>query len=689
VPDSLIDLAGLSVNAEDFLAAVLAAAAQPVWVVDPGGVIRFANPAALAALGYDSAEELSGSQSHDAIHHHRPDGAEYPAAECRMLLSRTTGEVVDNDLDWFFRRDGSMFPVSYVSVPLEMHEGRGAVVAFTDIEERRRVEQVLREHDASLATQQACLQRIATLVAEGAASEDVFTGIAKEVAELLGLPIVLISRYELDGMMCVLASWSDRPHRFQTGSRWPLEGSSVSALVQRTGRPARIDDYAGVRGTIGDAVRESGMRAGAAAPIVVDGDVWGSILTGQIDRGLLPDHVEDRLAEFTELVAAAVSNATSRDELALVANEQAALRRVATLVARGVPPNDVFAAVAEEVGRLMPLVEANSMARYEADGTQTIVASWSERGIGFVEVGTQWTLDGESVGSLVHQTGLPARMDSYTDATGPLASLARESGIRSAAGAPIVVDGRLWGVMGATTTQPELLPIRTEFRLAKFTELVATAIANADSRAQLTASRARIVAAADETRRRIERDLHDGAQQRLVTVALELRAVGAAMAPDDELRAQLLEATSHLEGVHAELVEIARGIHPAILSEGGLEPALKSLARRSAVPVELHVRSDRRQSERVEVAAYYVVSEALTNAAKYAQASVVIIDVEATDAIIRLAIRDDGVGGADTAQGSGLIGLRDRVETLGGRIEITSPAGQGTSLLVEVPIEDD
>jgi PAS domain S-box-containing protein len=685
VADSLLDLAG-SVNAEEFLAAVLDAAAQPVWVVDPGGVIRFANPAALAVLGYDSAEELSGSQSHEAIHHHHPDGTPFPAADCPMLLPRSTGETVQSDLDWFFRRNGSMFPVSYVSVPLEMDEGRGAVVAFTDIEPRRRAEQVLREHDAALATQQACLQRIATLVAEGAASEDVFAGIAKEVAQLLGLPIVLISRYEPDGTMSVVATWSDHPHRFQTGSRWPLDGPSVAASVQRTGRPARIDDYAEIQSTIGAAVRESGMVAAAAAPIVVDGGVWGSIMTGQIDRGRLPDRVEDRLAEFTDLVAAAVSNATSRDDLALVANEQAALRRVATLVARGVPPNDIFAAVAEEVGRLTSAIDITSILRFEPDGTATVLALWHEGGVDIVPVGTRLALDDESVRTVL-RTGRPVRID-WSKGTGSFATLAREAGVASGVAAPIVVDGRLWGRMGAGTTRPEPLPLGTERRLAEFTELVGTAISNAQSRADLSASRARIVAASDETRRRIERDLHDGAQQRLVSIGYELRGIEAAMAPEDELRAQLAKATSGLAGVLEGLVEISRGIHPAILSEGGLKPALRSLARRSAVPVELHVRTDRRLPERVEVAAYYLVSEALTNVAKHAQASIVNIDVEAASTTVQLAIRDDGVGGADPGHGSGLIGLRDRVETLGGRIEIASPEGRGTSLLVTIPIDD-
>jgi signal transduction histidine kinase len=232
------------------------------------------------------------------------------------------------------------------------------------------------------------------------------------------------------------------------------------------------------------------------------------------------------------------------------------------------------------------------------------------------------------------------------------------------------------------------LPADTESRLASFTDLVATAIANAESRASLAASRARIVAAADETRRRIERDLHDGTQQRLISLGLELRAAQAAVPPQlVELERELSRVAEGLASVFDELREISRGIHPAILSEGGLGPALRALARRSAVPVELHVHPERRLSEQLEVAAYYVMSEALSNAAKHAHASVVRVELDLCDTTVRLAIRDDGIGGADPGHGSGLVGLSDRIAALGGRLQVTSPAGGGTTLLIEIPLD--
>jgi signal transduction histidine kinase len=297
-------------------------------------------------------------------------------------------------------------------------------------------------------------------------------------------------------------------------------------------------------------------------------------------------------------------------------------------------------------------------------------------------------LGGENVSSLVFETGRPARIDRYADASGPLAVAIREEGVRSAVGTPIIVEGRPWGVMAVGSILEQPLPPDTEAHLASFTELVAAAIANAESCAALAASRSRIVAAADESRRRIERDLHDGTQQQLVSLMLELRAVEATKSSEvGELREQLARTARGLGGALEELQEISRGIQPAILSEGGLSGALSALARRSAVPVELELRADRRQPEHVEVAAYYVVSEALTNAAKHAHASVVHVELEAGDAVVRLAIRDDGVGGADPEQGSGLVGLSDRVEALGGTLQVTSPAGSGTTLLIELPVE--
>jgi signal transduction histidine kinase len=288
---------------------------------------------------------------------------------------------------------------------------------------------------------------------------------------------------------------------------------------------------------------------------------------------------------------------------------------------------------------------------------------------------------------MVFRTGRPARMDSHDDVSGSAAALVRAVGLVSGVGAPIVVDGRVWGAAIVGSSQRVPLSADTESRLGDFADLVATAIANADTRAQLTASRARIVSASDEARRRFERDLHDGAQQRLVSLGLELRAAEAAVPVDlESLRRQMSNLVNGLVDVSKDLQDISRGIHPAILSRGGLAPALKTLARRSAIPVELHLDVNRRLPDSAEVAAYYVVAESLTNAAKHAQASEVTVTVEADGDDLRLSIRDDGSGGADSRRGSGLVGLRDRVEALGGRLLVSSPIGSGTSLMATIPL---
>jgi signal transduction histidine kinase len=286
---------------------------------------------------------------------------------------------------------------------------------------------------------------------------------------------------------------------------------------------------------------------------------------------------------------------------------------------------------------------------------------------------------------MVFQTGRPARIDDYAGASGPVADAVREFGLRAGVGVPVIVEGRLWGIMIAASDAGPLPP-GTEAQLARFTELAATAIANAAAQEALTASRARIVATADATRRRIERNLHDGAQQRLVSLALDLRAAQATASPGTG--EQLDRVAAGLDGVLDELREIARGLHPAILAEGGLRPALKTLARRSAVPVNLDIQVEGRLPEPLEIAAYYAVAEALTNAAKHAHATAAEIEVAAGDGVLHVRVRDDGRGGADFSGGSGLVGLRDRAEALGGHLRLRSPPGAGTALEIDLPLDD-
>jgi signal transduction histidine kinase len=341
--------------------------------------------------------------------------------------------------------------------------------------------------------------------------------------------------------------------------------------------------------------------------------------------------------------------------------------------------------VAAEVCRLLDADETKVI-RYEADNHITILAASGDN-VDDPPVGSRFPLDGDSVSARVWRTSRAARKEDFSSAEGQIAHIARLHGVRSTVGAPIVVDGRLWGLMIASWTRREPPAPDTESRLAQFTDLVAMALANAESRAELTESRARVVATADATRRRIERDLHDGAQQRLVALALDVRAAQAGVPRElGELKAELSGVVERLTDALEELREIAHGIHPGLLAQDGLAPALRTLARQSALPVELDLEADVPLPEAVEVAAYYVVSEALTNASKHANASEVRVDVRAHGGVLEVCVSDDGRGGAELTRGSGLLGLRDRASAIGGQLSLASAPGQGTSLRVTLPL---
>jgi len=494
-----------------------------------------------------------------------------------------------------------------------------------------------------------------------------------------------LTRFEADGTVNAVSGWTTEGGYIYVGRRYELEGT-VSGLIFETGTPGRVEKYADAPGEALEAARQMGWRSSVGAPITVDGRLWGVLAVVSKNEQSLPRDTEQRLAEFAELFATAIANSEAHEQLTQLADEQAALRRVATLVAEGATPNRVFDAVRHEVARMFN-VPLTVLMRYDADGMATVLAT-SEGYLG--PIGRRWPVEGDrSAIARVRQSGRAERVDYAAPTHGSIAGAARAVGVRTAVGVPIEVDGALWGVMAAGSRATEPLPADFEGRLAKFTELLATAIANAEGRAQLDASRARIVATADATRRRIERDLHDGAQQQLVWLALALRAAQATV--PDELEEHRNELGRVVDGVTAaldDLREIALGIHPAGLSEDGLTPALKRLVARSPLRVNLDCRADDRCPEPVEVTAYYVVSESLTNAAKYAETQVVDVAVAAHDGVLRVEVRDDGRGGADPAEGSGLLGLRDRVEAIGGTMRLASPPGAGTSVRVELPLGD-
>jgi signal transduction histidine kinase len=523
-------------------------------------------------------------------------------------------------------------------------------VAFTDIEDRLDAERELREHEAVLAAREGSLRRIATLVAGGAASPEVFAAVAREVARVLEVALVVIWRVEPDRPAIVLGAWSDRPHPFAIGSSWPVDERTAAALLPHLDRPTRVEDFGAVGGAIADAIRATGARSGAGTAIVVDGALWGTMGAAVAEDEPLPDRIEDRLAEFTELVATAIANTQARADLQRLADEQAALRRVATLVARESSPAEVFAAVTEEVGRLLQ-VEETKLIRYEPDATATVVAGWGELDAE-IAVGAKWSPGGV--------------------------------GIRSSVAAPIMVGGRLWGAMIAVSRTAERLPAGTESDIAEFTALVATAISNMQARSDLAASRARIVAAADDERRRVVRDLHDGAQQRLVLTVIALRQLREALGSGEDAPALVAEALDQAERATDELRELAQGILPGVLTHGGLRAGVQSLASRMPLPVASDVCAERFPAV-VEATAYFVVAEALTNVAKHARAERAAVTARVEDDTLRVQVRDDGVGGAQFG-GSGLLGLGDRLAALNGRLSVESPAAGGTLVAAEIPI---
>ena len=448
------------------------------------------------------------------------------------------------------------------------------------------------------------------------------------------------------------------------------------------------------------AVRFGPRGAATAVCIVCSITVWN---TAQNDGPFLRDSITDSLlatqlfiavSALTSLVLAAETAERARAGEALaaseasqraLADEQAALRRVATLVASGEPPSRVFGKVTEEVAKLLGMPGANVM-RFDGAHTATVVGGWSEDGTLSLPLGSTFDLDGDTVVAKVLRRGSPQRVDRYQDASGDLAETLQRSGYRAAVAAPVTVGGRLWGALAAGTRSREPLPESIEQRLSDFAELVAQALANADAHEQLAASRARIVEAGDAERRRLERNLHDGAQQRLVALAVDLTLIGSKLEKDPPgARTTLTVAQDELAKGLDELRELARGIHPAVLTDRGLGPALHSLLKRATVPVEITGLPGDRLPSQVEAAAYYLVAEAITNVAKYAHASHVSVSVRRSSDCVTVTVSDDGVGGADTAHGTGLRGLADRIEALDGRLVLDSPPGRGTRIIAEIP----
>ncbi|HET7048447.1 MAG TPA: GAF domain-containing protein [Solirubrobacteraceae bacterium] len=615
-------------------------------------------------------------------------------ARAARLGSGCAAPIVVNGAVWgkmcVFSRVGAILPagtedrlqdfIELVATAIANYEARAELAAS---ETRAR----------ELADEQAALRRVAMLVARGVSPDEMFSAVTNEIAQLFGSPQACVGRFEPDVSAMVVVGVSDGSRGVSIGSRWQLEDYMASTGVYRTGHPVRVErsDLEHVSGPMADVLREIGALSNVGAPIVVEGKRWGFVTVTDVNKRL-PAGAEKRLEKFAELVATAIANAETRAELAAseararkLAEEQASLRRVATLVAEGPAPTEVFDAVVAEVGQLLGAAQIG-LARYENEHEISVLAIRGQSPE-ILRAGMRLPLDGDSVNARILRTGRSARLNFAEEGSGSVAEVLRRDNVNATVGAPIVVDSAVWGMIGASWRGDDQPPADAEERLAQFADLLATAVSNAAMRGELAASRARVIAAADESRRRIERDLHDGAQQRLVTLAVALqRAQAKIPSALDEVRADVGRVADGLTGAVNELRDLSRGIHPAILTEGGLSPALKALGRRSAVRVKLDVGFEHRLPDQVEVAAYYTVSEALTNASKHANAARVWVSLRLEDDMLLLSVRDDGAGGADATQGSGLTGLRDRIEALGGRIKIESPSESGTLIEVEIPI---
>jgi signal transduction histidine kinase len=388
---------------------------------------------------------------------------------------------------------------------------------------------------------------------------------------------------------------------------------------------------------------------------------------------------------LTTLVVSALAARSQREarRSTRLADEQAALRRVATLVAQGVPPNELFDAVTREVGQLYD-ADLARMERYEADGTVTAVAAWSRQHDARLAVGTRFALEGTSIASLVRETGRPARVDSFAGAEGAIAREAQELGIRASVGCPIIVGGRAWGVIAASRRSEVPFPAGTEASIGEFTELIATAVANAQANAELVASRTRILTAADDARRRLVRDLHDGAQQRLVHTIVTLKLAQRELRDDDPAAPAVADALTQAEQGNNELRELAHGVLPSVLTRGGLRAGVDALVSRASIPVAVEV-PDERLPPGIEANAYFIVAEALTNVVKHAEAHSAEVTARVEHGALQLDVRDDGIGGA-RREGSGLVGLADRVAAFSGTLRVDSPPGGGTTISARLPL---
>ena len=525
-----------------------------------------------------------------------------------------------------------------------------------------------------LVREQAALLRVTALVARDAPSVEVFDAVTAEAAGLIDDEATTLVRYE-GGRNFRVLSTRDGPAPVGTRLTVPEDDGGTTAELMRTLQPARRDRY-------DDFIdrsysREYGVGSSVSVPVMVDGRLWGVL--GTVNEGRrLPEYTEDRLATFAELVSTALSNLEARAKLERSAREQGALRRVAELVARGAALDEVFGAIAAEASSILADA-ATHLARYDEGDGITVVATCNSP----VPVGLWTPTHPGGTNATLRETAAPMRIEPFGEAD----ELPRRYGISSLVIVPVTVEGEVWGLLGTTAGEGPL-PEDAENRLTEFAELAAAAIANAENKAALRASRARVVATADETRQRMQRDVHDGVQQRLVQTVLTLQlALDAVERGEPGGPGLVREALNTAQRATGELRDLVQGILPASLTRGGLQAGLESLLADLALPVELRMADGpARLPREVEVTAYFVVAEALTNVLKHARSTQALVTVTTERRVLVVEVTDDGRGGADARRGTGLTGLQDRVDALDGTLELSSVPGAGTTLRVRLPL---
>ncbi|MEO5833639.1 MAG: GAF domain-containing protein [Nakamurella sp.] len=529
----------------------------------------------------------------------------------------------------------------------------------------------------ALADQQTALRHVAELAAREAPPDQVLAAVAEQASRLAGVEYTTLWRYEPDGSAEIVAV-DGAPDGVVVGARELGTGDGATQRVWRTAQPARLDNLARASGRWPQIVPGSGYATSAAVPILIQDTLWGVlVVVGR--RQPFPRTIEEHLRNFADLVGAAISAAQARRRLQVLADEQAALRRVAELVARGAALDEVFSAVATEASVLLGGLAA-ALLRYDPHPQDVAVVVAVRNSP--APLGLRVPLDvGTGIGD-VFRTGEPARLDTFEGT--PLAEVARTLGVVAGVAVPITLEGRIWGTLTTSSSGPPI-PVGIEDRLTQFAELAAAAIANAENKAKLTASRARVVATADETRRRLQRDVHDGAQQRLVHAIIALKLARDAIAAGGTAAALVDEALRNAEHASRELRDVVRGILPASLTRGGLRSGVESLVADLPLPVDVRIIVPRLPAD-TETTAYFVVAEALTNVVKHARATRATVEVTLQAELLAIEVRDDGIGGADPDRGTGLTGLLDRVDAAEGSFTVTSPAGQGTTLHAALPL---